>query len=148
MLDNKEAHSDRNDLGQNLPQRDAANDRVANRPMADREVPLPGLAAADDPSMVAIHQWLDGDVTESDARRVDTKLVDMWSQVADETARRRRMVTPSYVAANIMNALPDKQMTANVATTTTVSPAGVSMTTVLMIGSAMLALGIVIGRMI
>ncbi|MEQ1691030.1 MAG: hypothetical protein ABMA00_07090 [Gemmatimonas sp.] len=146
MLDNKEAHDDRNDLGQNLPRRDAASDHVTNRPMADREVPLPGLAAADDPSMVAIHQWLDGERTESDARRVDTKLVDMWSQVAGETDRRRRMVTPSYVAANIMNALPDKQMAANVATATTASSAGFSMTTVLMIGSAMLALGILIGR--
>jgi hypothetical protein len=153
MLDNNEAHSDRNDLGQNLPQRDAASDRAANRPMADREVPLPGLAAADDPSMVAIHQWLDGDLAEADARRVDTKQVDMWNRVADETNRRRRMVTPSYVAANIMNALPEKQLAVNTALNTSVAATptvanGLPMSTVALIGSAMLVLGIVIGKMI
>jgi len=154
MLENQEAHNDRNDLGQNLPHRDAAGATpLAGRPMADREVPLPGLAAADDPSMVAIHQWLDGDLAESDARRVDTKLVDMWAQVSSETDRRRRMVTPSYVAANIMNALPAKQLATNVATATatttatSTSTAGLSMTTVMMIGAGMLALGIIVGKM-
>ena len=150
MHDNADAHNDRNDLGQNLPHRDAARDRAtASRPLADREVPLPGLAAADDPSMVAIHQWLDGDLAESDARRVDAKQVDMWKQVANETDRRRRMVTPSYVAANIMNALPTTQLVTNLATTTTAtSTTGVSTTTVMMIAAAMLALGVVIGRML
>ena len=149
MLDNNEAHSDRNDLGQNLPQRDGATDRAANRPMADREVPLPGLAAADDPSMVAIHQWLDGDLAEADARRVDTKQVDMWNRVADETARRRRMVTPSYVAANIMSALPEKQVAVNAAVAAAPEAVkGLPMPIVMMIGTAMLVLGVVIGKMI
>lgn len=150
MLNNQEAHHDRNDLGQNLPHRDAAGDTpLAGRPMADREVPLPGLAAADDPSMVAIHQWLDGDLAESDARRVDTKLVDMWAQVASETDRRRRMVTPSYVAANIMNALPEKQVVVNAAVAAAPNAVkGLPMPMVLMIGTAMLAVGIVIGKML
>ena len=145
MTDKQEGHSDRNDLGQNLPPRD----RPVSRPMADREVPLPGLAAADDPSMVAIHQWLDGESSEADARRVDSKQVDMWNRVADETSRRRRMVTPSYVAANIMSALPEKQVAVNAAIAAAPAVAkGLPMPMVLMIGTAMLVLGVVIGKMI
>ena len=149
MLNNHE-HDDRNDLGQNSPIRGGASDRpIADRPLTDREVPLPGMAAADDPSAVAIHQWLDGELPEADARRFDSKQVDMWLQVAGETDRRRRMVTPSHLAASIMNALPEKQMATTVAAATaavTTSTAGMSMTTVLVIGAAMLALGIVVGK--
>jgi hypothetical protein len=91
-----------------LPNREAADRPIADRPVADREVPLPGISAADDPSMVAIHQWLDGDMAETEARRADEKQVEMWKRINDETEQRRRMVTPAYVAANIMNALPEK----------------------------------------
>ncbi len=149
MLNNLE-HDDRNDLGHNSPIRSGSSDRpIADRPLTDREVPLPGMAAADDPSSVAIHQWLDGELLEADARRVDSKQVDMWLQVAGETDRRRRMVTPSHLAANIMNALPEKQVATTVAAATaaaTTSTVGMSMTTVLLIGAAMLALGIVVGK--
>ena len=151
MLNNHE-HDDRNDLGQNSPVRGGASDRpIADRPLTDREVPLPGMAAADDPSSVAIHQWLDGELPEADARRFDSRQVDMWLQVAGETDRRRRMVTPSHLSASIMNALPEKQMATTVAAATataavTTSTVGMSMTTVLLIGAAMLALGIVVGK--
>ena len=144
MLNNREHHEHRNDLGNNVPPRDAA------RPPADREVPLPGMAAADDPSMAAIHQWLDGDLAESDARRFDAKQVDMWLNVAVETDRRRRMVTPSHLTASIMKSLPEKAMapTTSTAASTTVSTVGMPSTIVLAIGASMLALGILIGKMI
>ena len=91
MLDRHEAHDDRN-LGQDLPQRDAAP--VADRPLADREVPLPGMAAANEPALV-IHQWLDGETSEAEARRADAKQVDLWKMISTETEQRRRMTTPS-----------------------------------------------------
>jgi hypothetical protein len=153
MLDQHEAHDDRNNIGHDMPHRDAAGDRpIADRPVADREVPLPGMAAADDPTMVAIHQWLDGELPEAEARRMDTKQVDMWNRIAGETEQRRRMVTPAYVAANIMNALPEKQVATQAAkqTATAITPTstGLSIGMVAAIGATMLALGIIIGKMI
>jgi hypothetical protein len=152
MLDRNEAHDDRN--GQNLPNREVAADRpLADRPVADREVPLPGLSAADDPSMVAIHQWLDGDLAETEARRSDDKQVEMWKRIAEETEQRRRMVTPAYVAANIMNALPEKHTAPR--TTHAESQVlredahqGISLAKVVAIGAAMLVVGFALGRVI
>lgn len=157
MLDRHEAHDDRKDLGRDVKHRDAAGDTGTARPLADREVPLGGMAAAEDDSMMAIHQWLDGELSEADAQRADAKQVALWNQIADETARRRRMVTPSYVAANIMNALPDVAVTASAAThaatDTLVAPtatnrASVSMTAVMVIGTALFAVGMLIGKML
>ncbi len=159
MLNQNEAHNDRNDLGHDMPHRDAAGDRpLADRPLADREVPLPGMAASDDPSVIAIHRWLDGELSEADARKVDARQVAMWSRVAVETDQRRRMTTPAHVAANIMAALPAKEMTnhvvvevAKATSTATVTAsaqaAGLSMPTVLTIGAALFAVGIVVGKM-
>jgi hypothetical protein len=153
MLDRHEAQDDRNNIGHDMPHRDAAGDRpIADRPLADREVPLPGMAAADDPTMVAIHQWLDGELPEAEARRMDTKQVEMWNRIAGETEQRRRMVTPAYVAANIMNALPEKQVATQAAkqTATAVTPTstGLSIGMVAAVGATMLALGIIIGKML
>lgn len=154
MLDRHEAHDDRNTPAQDLPHRDAAgNSPLADRPLADREVPLPGLAAAEDPTMVAIHQWLDGEGTEADARRADAKQVAMWSRISTDTDQRRRMTTPAHVAANIMAAIPEKRVDTNVmaavATQTAVAAqSGMSMGMVAAVGAAMLAVGVVIGRMI
>ena len=150
MLDRHEAHDDRRERGQDLHSDAAADRPIADRPLADREVPLPGMAAADDPTMVAIHQWLDGEATEVDARRADAKQVDMWNTIAGETEQRRRMVTPTYVAANIMNALPEKQVAKATATATnTMTPpaSGISMQMAVAIGTALFAVGVVIGKM-
>ena len=147
MLDH-EAHNSRNELGRTVTPTGAA----ADRPLADREVPLPGLAAADDPTMLAIHQWLDGEATEAEARRADGKQVDMWKLVATDTQRRRQSVTPSHVMANLMSALPEKQvvtqMAAPTATATTNTTIGLPFTMVVAVGTSMLILGIVIGKMI
>jgi hypothetical protein len=156
MLDQHEAHDGSNDLGQHKEHRDAAGDRPqADRPLADREVPLPGLTAATDGAALAINHWLDGDVTEADARRADSKQVDMWKLVAAETDRRKRMVTPAHVAANIMAALPEKQTQAVVAkavSTTTVSQVeterGLSVNMAAAIGAGLFAIGLAIGKLV
>lgn len=155
MLDRHDAHDDRN--GQGVPNRDAAADRpIADRPMADREVPLPGLGSTDDPSMVAIHQWLDGDLAETEARRADDKQVEMWKRISAETEQRRRMVTPSYVATNIMNALPEKQAASRTDSASQLASVlthkdarnGISLAMAVAIGAAMLVVGVAIGRML
>ncbi len=147
MLDRHEAHDDRN-LGQDLPQRDVAP--VADRAVTDREVPLPGMAAAEGSALV-IQQWLDGDTSEAEARRADAKQVDLWKMISAETDQRRRMTTPAYVAANIMAAIPDTRTETKTATSTSsmVEPkSALSMTMILMLGAGIFAIGIVIGKML
>ncbi len=152
MLDRHEAHDDRN-LGQDLPQRDAAP--VADRPVADREVPLPGTAAAAEGPALVIQQWLDGETSEAEARRADAKQVDLWKMISAETDQRRRMTTPAYVAANIMAAIPEARTETNTVTATTTStsamvePKSALGTAMLMAMCAgIFAIGIVIGKML
>ena len=147
MLDRHEAHDDRNH-GQDLPQRDVAP--VADRAVTDREVPLPGMAAAEGSALV-IQQWLDGETSEAEARRADAKQVDLWKLISAETDQRRRMTTPAYVAANIMAAMPDARTETKTATSTSsmVEPkSALSMTMILMLGVGIFAIGIVIGKML
>jgi hypothetical protein len=55
-----------------------------------------------------IHRWLDGEVPEPTGLRGDqVRSVEFWRRLDDETERRRRVVTPPYVAARIMASLPD-----------------------------------------
>jgi hypothetical protein len=157
MVDRHEAHDGQN-LGQDLPQRDAAPvaDRpVADRPVADREVPLPGTAAVEEGPALVIQQWLDGETSEAEARGVDSKQVDLWKMILAEAEQGRRITTPSHVAANIMAAIPDARMetrtvTAIATSTTTMveSRSALPMTMVLMLGAALFAIGIVIGKML
>lgn len=146
MLDRHEAHNDR-DFGQDMPARDTA--RGTDRPMADREVPLPGTAAAAGTSLV-IHQWLDGEASEAEARRADAGQVKLWNRVTAEADQRRRMTTPTYVAANIMAAIP--------AASTATAQRGASasadasrslpMGTAAAIGAGLFATGVVIGKLL
>ncbi|MEY4956894.1 MAG: hypothetical protein RL409_1151 [Gemmatimonadota bacterium] len=149
MLDRHEAHDDRN-LGQDLPQRDAAP--VGDRPMADREVALPGLLAADGPARV-IQQWLDGETSEAEALRADAKQVDLWKMISTETEQRRRMTTPAHVAANIMAAIPETRTETKTATATATRAiverkAALSMTMLMIMGAGLVAISIVIGKML
>jgi hypothetical protein len=69
---------------------------------ADREVPMP---TADLPS--AVHAWLDGDtVNEANLSGAERELA-LWKRISVETGRRRRMVTPAYVSAQILAKLAD-----------------------------------------
>lgn len=105
MLNRHEAHDE---LNQN--NRDSVREAapVQERPMADREVPLPGTAAADASASV-INQWLDGEATETEARRADGHAVDFWNKLGTDTDRMKRMKTPSHIAANIMSAIPVRE---------------------------------------
>lgn len=75
----------------------------AERPLADREVPLgpPSTVIAE-----SVHAWLDGESTESHARRSDARDVDFWKRLEEDLAARRRLRTPVHLQAQIMNALP------------------------------------------
>ena len=80
-------------------------------PLADREVPLPPVTTLDH-----IHRWLDGDAPEPTGVRGETaRSVEFWRRLDEETERRRRVVTPPYVAARIMAALPEAGSTTAIA---------------------------------
>ena len=151
MLDRHEAQDGRNDIGQE--NRDVAGDRShADRPLADREVPLPGLAGESEGEVTVLQQWLDGDATEVDARRSDTKQVDLWNRISAETDRRRRMATPAHLSAQIMAALPaiETQTTTATSAVTHTEPArsvGLAPWMMIAVGAAFFALGIVVGKM-
>jgi len=72
-------------------------------PLADREVPLPPVATLDH-----IHRWLDGEAPEpTGVRGEQARAVEFWRRVDSDTERRRRVVTPPYLAARIMASLPE-----------------------------------------
>ena len=77
------------------------------RPLTDREVPL-GHQDTDTRIIAsAIHQWLDGELPEASVRKGETaRDVEFWKNITVEVERRRRVSTPSYLEAQIMEALP------------------------------------------
>ena len=78
------------------------------RPLADREVPLDGNGQTRSTAIAdAVHAWLDGEATESEARRAESnREVDFWKRLDEDLAARRRLRTPAHLQAQIMNALP------------------------------------------
>jgi hypothetical protein len=79
----------------------------SQRPLADREVPL-GHQEQDVRVLApAVHAWLDGELPEASVRKGDTaRDVEFWKNINVEVERRRRMHTPTYLEAQIMDALP------------------------------------------
>ncbi len=77
------------------------------RPLADREVPL-GQQEQDARVLAPmVHAWLDGELPEAVVRKGETgRDVEFWKQINVEVDRRRRMRTPAYLEAQIMDALP------------------------------------------
>jgi hypothetical protein len=74
------------------------------RPLSDREVPLGSTTTA---IAEAVHSWLDGELPESQVRRGESSRdVEFWKRLDDDLAARRRMRTPAYLQARIMDALP------------------------------------------
>ena len=53
-----------------------------------------------------VHQWLDGEATEAEARRADARETEMWAKIQGETERRGRMTTPAPVLDRLMAAIP------------------------------------------
>ena len=141
MLDRHEPQDSGNGA---KPHRDVATDAGnADRRMADREVPLPGTAGS---SSLAVHQWLDGDLTEADARRADVRQVEFWSRMATETERRRRMTTPAHVLGNVMAALPDREVALPGKAAAAKSRDGLRPSSAVAIGAGFFTLGVVVGR--
>lgn len=103
MLNGHEAHENLNQKARDT--RDAAV--FADRPVADREVPLPEVSAADTMAET-VQMWLDGEASEADAREADAKAVQFWARVAQDTDAARQVKAPSQLMANIMAALPGK----------------------------------------
>lgn len=103
MLDRHEGHDNLNQKVRDT--RDAAVS--AERPVADREVPLPGVSAADTTADV-VQMWLDGEASEADAREADTKAVEFWARVAKDTDAMRQVKAPAHLTTNIMAALTAK----------------------------------------
>jgi hypothetical protein len=96
----------RSDDGQQLGGRKQARRTEIERPLADREVPLPQPETARVLSP-ALHAWLDGELPEAAVRRGDMQRdVDFWKRMAQVTDTRRQMVTPTHVQQRIMDALP------------------------------------------
>ena len=77
------------------------------RPLADREVPLGQQEQDARVLSPVVHAWLDGELPEATVRKGETaRDVEFWRRVNTEAERRRRMRTPVYMEARIMDALP------------------------------------------
>ena len=82
-------------------------DRGPEQPLADREVPI-GFAVT--PS--GVHEWLDGDASETDVRRADSvRHIEFWNRLNAEAAVRREVRTPAHVQAQIMAAIAPQRAT-------------------------------------
>jgi len=97
MQDNLNARD--GDAGRERPRR--ASEQA--QPLSDREVPIAGGTATSE----MINSWLDGDAPEPVAVNADTaRQVDLWRRIEEDSQRRRQLVTPAHVTAQIMAALP------------------------------------------
>lgn len=107
-------------------------------PMADREIPLEGGHPA-----LVVQQWLDGEVSETTARRADASDVDLWQRITEETERRRRMTTPAPVLDRIMAAIPAAAPVEPMSWWK--RPVALSASGALVAAAALLAVGVVVG---
>jgi hypothetical protein len=81
--------------------------RSGERPLVDREVPLGQQEQDTRVLSPAVHAWLDGELPEASVRKGDTaRDVEFWKQINGEVERRRRVHTPVYLEAQIMERIP------------------------------------------
>jgi hypothetical protein len=100
MHNNLNARDGDGDAGRARPRRASEH----GQPLSDREVPLGNTATSE-----SINRWLDGEAPEPTTLRGDAaRQVDFWRRVEEETERRRQVVTPAHVKAQIMAALPSE----------------------------------------
>jgi hypothetical protein len=98
MIDNLNTRDGSGDAGRERPRRASEQ----SQPLVDREVPLGGTATSE-----MINRWLDGEGPEPVGMNADAaRQVDLWRRIEEESERRRRMMTPAHVKAQIMAALP------------------------------------------
>lgn len=89
-----------------LKRRDGDSERPrrsaeGNTPLSDREVPLGGTTTTE-----LINRWLDGEAPEPTTMRGDAaRHIEFWRRIGEETERRRQVVTPAHVTAQIMQAV-------------------------------------------
>ncbi len=90
--------------------RDHATERVRR---TDVTPATPDLGADTDATfeltgrpVTEVHQWLDGEASEAEARRADARETEMWAKIQGETERRGRMTTPAPVLDRLMAAIP------------------------------------------
>ena len=100
MLDDIHSESGLSRNGQKRPRQ-----ADTERPLPDREVPL--LQPAERRLSDAVHAWLDGELPESAVRKTDSKDVEFWKRLDDETSQRRHMRTPTHVQARIVASIPE-----------------------------------------
>jgi hypothetical protein len=137
--------------GANRPAAGNDANRPANgAPLADREVPLPGTEALG-ATPAAIHAWLDGEGSEADAQLADSRQVALWNRIADDAAVRRRMTTPSYMQARIMDALPEaRPAVAAAARTAVATDARIALTPTMAVlaGLSLVAAGFLLAKLV
>lgn len=92
--------------GQKVDGRKQERRLPVERPLTDREVPLPQPETARVLSP-AIHAWLDGELPEAAVKRGDMERdVEFWKRMAQVVETRRHVTTPVHMQQRIMDALP------------------------------------------
>jgi len=96
----------RSNDGQKIDGRKQERRIPVDRPLTDREVPLPQPETARVLSP-AIHAWLDGELPEAAVKRGDMERdVEFWKRMAQVVETRRHVTTPTHMQQRIMDALP------------------------------------------
>lgn len=139
MHDRTAAHLNRADAELNREPRKV----LTLRPMIDREVPLPNATSEISDMPMVVQKWLDGDVAERHARRVDDEAVEFWNRIQTETSRRGRMETPALMSERIMAVLPKKQPSR---AEVLFRPFGMRPITAIMCGAALMLAGVAFGE--
>jgi len=80
----------------------ARSEKRAEPAALDREVPMPTADLSE-----AVHAWLDGDSVKAEMLAGAERELALWKRISAETGRRRRMLTPPYVSAQILAKLSD-----------------------------------------
>ncbi|MEO7999472.1 MAG: hypothetical protein ABI852_18620 [Gemmatimonadaceae bacterium] len=112
--------------------------------MIDREVPLPNATSESLGDMpMVVQQWLDGKVSERQARRADDEAVEFWNRIQTETSRRSRMETPALMSERIMAVLPKKQPSR---AEVLFRPFGMRPLTAIVCGGALMTAGVAFGE--
>jgi hypothetical protein len=137
MVDN--LHPDEGEFGLRRPEpaRPARGDVVS-----DRQVSIGGVAHP----ALAVQQWLDGETSETSARRASARDVDLWERINEETERRGRMTTPAPMMGRLMAAIPDAKPAAPAPWWS--RPLALSPAAVIGAGAGLLALGALLGALI
>jgi hypothetical protein len=137
MVDNLHPDDGEFELRRPEPARPGRGDVVSDRQVSIGGVTHPALA---------VQQWLDGEASETAARRANARDVELWDRINEETERRGRMKTPAPVMGRLMAAIPETKPAAPApwwSRPITLSPAAVFGA-----GAALLALGAVLGALV